>query len=476
MEFFGNLWKPNLVRKNILLILIALAAALAIAGWLAIQKSQSLLVANMIGSVTQSKSGSAKIMVSAEGVYALTLADLQGAGFPLVELDPAQLSLTFRGDPVPHWLIGSPGQERLLFYASQPRSRYSIQDVYWLTWQPDGENSAVTIVDGQEASPALDALLPEDNVWDMPAQDLPPGAVFASFFLESNEQYNPQYPDGDHWLWFQLPPGKNRTLQAELKQVAPGPGTLRLWTWARSDNPAMSGRHWEIWLNNIRVGDERWAGKGSHLSTLQLPPGVLQDGENQFELRSAKEAGLIADLTYVDRLELVYPRYPVAESDRLSFQVPAAPSGAELSLELKGFSSAPDVIDITVPDEPALVKMDPSAAGLQSGHRYWAAGPGGYLKPERIESPAVQPDLRGAGQGADYLAIGPPELLEPLQPLLDYRQFARPENRCHPPGSGLRPVQCRDARAPGHPVLPALCPPELEPGAALSLAGWRCYK
>ena len=101
MESFGNLWKPNLVRKNILLILIALAAALAIAGWLAIQKSQRLLVANMIGSVTQSKTGSVKIMVSAEGVYALTLADLQGAGFPLVALDPAQLSLSFRGRPGP---------------------------------------------------------------------------------------------------------------------------------------------------------------------------------------------------------------------------------------------------------------------------------------------------------------------------------------------------------------------------------------
>ena len=89
-------------------------------------------------------------------------------------------------------------------------------------------------------------------------------------------------------------------------------------------------------MNGLPVGDERWAGKGSHLITLQLPPGILHDGENQIELRSAKEAGLIADLTYVDRLELVYPRYPVAEADRLSFQVPAPPSGAELEPGIEG--------------------------------------------------------------------------------------------------------------------------------------------
>ena len=123
MESSGNLWKANLVRKNILLILIAVAATLAIAGWLAIQKSQRLLVANMAGSLAQAKTSSVKIMVSAEGMYALTLADLQGAGLPLVDLDPAQLSLSFRGKTgtgLGNWIARSRTPDFLCEPAAQP--------------------------------------------------------------------------------------------------------------------------------------------------------------------------------------------------------------------------------------------------------------------------------------------------------------------------------------------------------------------
>ena len=119
--------------------MIALAGTLAITGWLATPEIERLAVANKTGSVTQTRTDSAKIIVSAEGVYALTLADLRRAGLALGKLDPAQLSLSFRGKIVPDWVLGSPGQERLLFYASRPRSRYSNQDVYWLTWQPAGK-------------------------------------------------------------------------------------------------------------------------------------------------------------------------------------------------------------------------------------------------------------------------------------------------------------------------------------------------
>ena len=54
-------------------------------------------------------------------------------------------------------------------------------------------------------------------------------------------------------------------------------------------------------------------------------------------------------------------------------------------------------------------------------YRYISVSPDGYLHPDRI-SPAVDsPDLR-THTGAKYLAIGHPDLLNPLDPLLKMRE------------------------------------------------------
>ncbi|RME46927.1 MAG: hypothetical protein D6791_07060 [Chloroflexi bacterium] len=66
----------------------------------------------------------------------------------------------------------------------------------------------------------------------------------------------------------------------------------------------------------------------------------------------------------------------------------------------------------------------------ESGRRYEAVGPGGYRRPARIARASTSPDpsllatqgLRAAGNGADYVAVGPPDLLEPLAPLLAWRE------------------------------------------------------
>jgi hypothetical protein len=59
---------------------------------------------------------------------------------------------------------------------------------------------------------------------------------------------------------------------------------------------------------------------------------------------------------------------------------------------------------------------------VEWGRRYLAVGPRGTLRPARVVPAVMSPDLRASGLGADYIAIGPPDLLEALQPLLQWRQ------------------------------------------------------
>ncbi|HEX7974718.1 MAG TPA: C25 family cysteine peptidase, partial [Anaerolineales bacterium] len=102
-------------------------------------------------------------------------------------------------------------------------------------------------------------------------------------------------------------------------------------------------------------------------------------------------------------------------NDRLEF---VSPGGSRL---WAGFSGPLRFFDVT--DPQAAARLDAGQGGVfneTAGRRYWAIGPQGYRKPSRLALPAAL-DLRAAGSGADYVAIGPADLLEPLQPLLDWR-------------------------------------------------------
>jgi hypothetical protein len=121
-----------------------------------------------------------------------------------------------------------------------------------------------------------------------------------------------------------------------------------------------------------------------------------------------------ADVTFLNWIELDYARGFAAQDDRLVFD---SPGGLH---HLGGFSGPIDVFDVTQPDRITRTRLngDTIFAG-EAGHHYWAVGPQGY-RSGRIEAAQLTPDLRNSHMAAQYLAIGPIDLLEPLQPLLDW--------------------------------------------------------
>jgi hypothetical protein len=117
----------------------------------------------------------------------------------------------------------------------------------------------------------------------------------------------------------------------------------------------------------------------------------------------------------LNAIEVQYPRVLAAHNDRLMFD---SPGGLH---PLSGFSGPIDVFDVTQPDRITRIHLGTATtfAG-EAGHRYWAVGPQGY-RSGRVEAAQLTPDLRAANIAAQYLAIGPIDLLEPLQPLLEWR-------------------------------------------------------
>lgn len=331
-----------------------------------------------------------KLLVASEGPVAITSADLNAIGWG--EVDLAQLRVS-RGDAeVTSWVSDG----ALRFYAAITPTRYMTESVYW-----------------------LHRTSPEQTMAELPASTsaAPIEVYSATVRAEENRVYAPQVEAGDHWFWAQLPAPRSATFTVTATALAPGPAMLRIETWASTESGSIEpDHHYRVSINGRPATDAYWDGAGRHTIDLPVPDGALRDGENVIGVEAPGDTGVAADTTSVDWLELRYPRRFVAENNRLIF------AGVSGLVSLTGFSGQIDVFDVTQPDRPVrLTGVEGGRFAAEAGHRYAAVGAGGY-RSGRLVAARTQPDLRAVSVGLKYIAIGPDDLIEPLKPLLDYRE------------------------------------------------------
>ncbi len=102
-------------------------------------------------------------------------------------------------------------------------------------------------------------------------------------------------------------------------------------------------------LNGTTVGDVMFTGQDKGTLTVNIPAGVLVPWSNTVTL-TAQNGDY--DTSLVDYIRITYPHRYVADSDQLKF---TGRAGDEITV--KGFTSAPTVLDITDPNIP--VQMTP---------------------------------------------------------------------------------------------------------------------
>jgi hypothetical protein len=331
-----------------------------------------------------------KLLVADEGIVAVNLSEL-GWG----DVDSASLQVKQDGMAQPAWIDG----QTLHFYAPISPTRYMSETVFWLE---RGDQPGAQILEQPIVPGAGLAVSPGDH-------------YTAALHLEENHVYAPQAQDGDHWFWAQLPAPITRTIPFTLTALAGGPARLTIEVWAGTEAATPIDHVYRVLLNDQLLGEFPWDGLGTHTITADVPPGVLRGGVNTATLVLPGVKDVTADLTFLNWLELDYPRAYVAQDDRLAFD---SPGGLQ---RLSGFSGPIEVFDVTRPDQIRRTRLNTGAifAG-EAGHRYWAVGPLGY-RAARVEPAQLTPDLRAANNAAQYLAIGTPDLLQPLQPLLEWR-------------------------------------------------------
>ena len=300
--------------------------------------------------------------------------------------------MTSAGVELPVWAEAT----SLRFLAPLSTTLYMSETVFWLE---------------QSEQPALQMTdQPLTPTGDLAAAD----RYTATLRLEENRVYSPQVAEGDHWFWQQLSAPITKTFTLTTSALLPGPARVQIAAWGSTAAPANPDHAYRLVLNDQALGDFTWDGQGHQPIEAEIPAGVLREGSNVLTVVAPGLPQIDADITYLNWIALEYPRAFAAQGDRLAFE---SSGGVH---HLTGFSGPIDIFDVTQADRPARTRAnaDGSFVGT-AGQRYWAVGPQGYQSAV-VQAAQLTPDLRAGENAADYLAIGPIDLLEPVQPLLDW--------------------------------------------------------
>lgn len=341
-----------------------------------------------------------KIEIANDGLYQITTADLQTAGWTLEELDANQLHLSQAGTAVPYHIQNN----ALIFYGQAPDSRYTAVRPYILESGKPGITMTHTAVD--------------------PAKTANQTPIHQTKRIEENHIYLSDTRQDDHsdvWFWQTLEQNQKLTLSVELAAVADGPAALRLNLRGATHNPSVELDHdFDLIVNGQKLTAIRWDGQTAHTSQTALPPNLLQAGSNEIILDNEVEGASFLDIMELNWLELDYTAPATAVNDRLQI------SQTEGGVVLDGFSKQPLIFDISDAAAPRLLTnwlYEENAAKLTvtSAMRLAAVGPRGFLEPAAIR-PSRQSDWHSPNNQADLLIVTTDELAPALAPLVETRQ------------------------------------------------------
>ncbi len=336
-----------------------------------------------------------KLYVSQPGIYRLT-PEVLGLPKPV---DWQRIRLRYRDRELPPFV--PPGGDALYFYAPPPApSRYTREDTVWVEFgvEPSSDMRAV-------AAP--------------PEGDREITTSLAHVVAEENRLYQPLAGGTSPWFWAQLAAPATWETEITLDHVIPGEGVLSVTLWAKTKAPINPDHHWRLFVNGQPVGDVARDGDGEHVVEVPLPAGLLREGSNTVRLEAPGDLGAV-DISFLDRVAITYPRELVVNGGRLRFE--AERTGPHRVRGLKGPAQVFDVTDPLAPQRLTGVRQEGDEVVFtgQEGRWYEVVTESGALRPDRVEAPVLSPDLR-ALTGGEYVAIGPADLLEPLDPLLRWR-------------------------------------------------------
>ena len=313
-----------------------------------------------------------------------------------------------QGKSIPFWIDEIEGKRTIKWIAEKSGSKYSKQNIYFFSikskpkYKPETSGDFLNNPFGTLSIPLRSNRITQ-----------------AEFILEENLMYQPQVDTGDHWLWSSLAAPGEATYEFTLKNMVDNPSMIHLRLWASTESSESYDHSLTIKVNEVEIATEKWDGRGTKNFKIEIPPGIIREGNNRISLHAPGLPSVPVDILWIDQIKVLYAKNLFPENSFLDFYS----QGQEIPLEK--FSGPIDIYDVTSSSEPVRIAQSLDNNQKWSGtsdHHYWLVGEDGYQKPNKIEKAETSPDLLANQLSVDYLVIGPKDLLEPLEPLLLQRK------------------------------------------------------
>jgi hypothetical protein len=351
-----------------------------------------------------------KLLVQQDGFVRVSQTELANAGLSFSAFDAANLRLTDGETAVPFHIA----DDHLIFYGQRPTNRYTAYRPYILTAGITGETMAETPAPAPTDAPPIQQIsrtlrLEENRVYDSQARD-----------FSHTLQPETADEDIDLWFWQPLRQGNSLSFDFDLPLIADGSGQIWVQMRGESYNAEVEDDHdYDVIINGQNIGTIRFDGQIFHTGSLDIPPGLLQQGKNSLVLDNSVPGATFLDIMQLNWIEIEYATPPEAVGDQ------AATTGQSGNLALSGFSGPPDLYDISQPQAPRrLTGAITSATGLattvEAADRLAAIGPTGYAP--AVIQPVRASELRNPDNGADLIIVTTDALAPALQPLIEQRE------------------------------------------------------
>jgi hypothetical protein len=357
-----------------------------------------------------------KIYTDDEGIVEISQRELQKFGGDLNTINEKDISLYHRGLKQPIWIEKGAGVENVYFYAQPLDSIYSPENVYLLVLGGDPPEWLLSSIQPEEI---LDEAMLEVNS-KLDLAPLSSNAYYSDVKLEENKLYKPQVDGGEHWFWVTMTAPAEQEIEFQANHIVAGDAGLYITLWGETTSPQSPDHHIVLSINGQKVLDELWDGKGNITLESVFSSAILINGTNIITIEMPGDIEADVDVVNIDKMTLRYPRKLIVDEEQVSF------IGDGDSQEIGGRTTPINVFDVStekIRNEMDAFENSKIEINDQVGHHYWVVpGLESYLQPTRITKMTLEPNLRDIDKGADYLALGPKDLLTPLDPLLSLRE------------------------------------------------------
>ncbi len=354
-----------------------------------------------------------RINTTGQGLYHLSALQLAAAGVPVESVADENYHLYYLGTELAIQVLAD---DEIYFYAEKVDSKYTSENVFWLTYDLTPGLRMQT----RDGSPGA-----QDTPASFPVQE----------HLEVNAFYRtlgPEIDEYDHYFWnYVYRSGESRTdrqINLDLSRYTGGDLQLSMplvgYRQELSVDPDHSAR---ILMNGNEIYVGTWDGFNLHQVDVNVPAAFLVAGTNTLTITTITTP-VQYDYFWFDWLDFSYQRNFEVIGDKLQFR---HEDSGSWKYALDGFSSADtQVYDVSVPNAPvqitgvsfsASAPYTASFSGEVSDSVEYLAVSQAMIHSDASISPDTASDLRAAANQAEYLVITHADFADEAQDLANYR-------------------------------------------------------